>query len=644
MGLHVRKLARAGAAGATLLAFAWVLGGTAPAESPVASTLEEQVESRLVQLDVPVDGEPDAVGSLTSGDFSLTVGGTQIKEFFVDRLCEGQNPLGAASSSRSFLFFFDQPHLTPSGRSNALSKSRELVDRLVVQGARATIVSSANKLKTIVPLTSDRSALLQGLDRLRVDSTQWDVYAAQEPSRIDRVLAAVERGGARPLARTFAEEESWQARRSAQRLGIVLGTLGDEPPPRAAFYFADNLRKDAGAHYLEMVESSAAPGLGSTSALDFDRLIRDALGFGVHLFPIRAEGMGASAQSWIAYSRMRPSGHRDASAEDSLVSLGLETGGEAFLRGVPADKIATRVSQRLGCLYVLSFRPGSLARDKTLPVTVAISRQGATPRAQGLTVIPSASTRKISRLLAAFTLGTGDSAGGGLSVSIVFLSAGKTRYRVLAQVRTPSVAVPNAAWDLGASLLTGEAVREDFSARVSADVAGVPFVVEKEITLGSGPYEIVAVGQLNGDQVFSSRVDGTLPRPSDGASVSPIAALQLGTAAFSRRGLTRAAGAIVLGRNEPVNNQKPLALISVVCREGKSDAETVVRTLSGSDTVAFDPIRIDRADRCIQIRDVIPAKTLGSGEFRYSVELKRRDEVLQAGGLQFLVGPHGENR
>lgn len=348
----VRRRTRAGVARATAAVFALAVVGEGPTvsadgtgESPVASTLEERVESRLVQLDVPVEGKPDIVGSLTAQDFSLTVGGQTIAEFSVDRLCDdaqadaGDETEGADNasgiSSRSFLFFFDQPHLTQAGCSNALDIARDLVKRLVVRGARAAIVSSADKLKTVVPLTADRALLLEGIDRLRGDSTQWDAYAQQETSRIDRVVA-MGGGGARQLARNFAEEESWQARRTSQRLGIVLGLLGDEPPPRAAFYFADILRKDAGQHYLDMVLSNSDPELRSASDFDFDRLIRDALGFGVHLFPIQAVGMatvGRGVSKISGYdARMRPIGHRVASAEGSLISLGLETGGEAFLQ------------------------------------------------------------------------------------------------------------------------------------------------------------------------------------------------------------------------------------------------------------------------------------------------------------------------
>jgi hypothetical protein len=81
-------------------------------------------------------------------------------QFAVDRLCgESARNRGdelsvestsVASPSPSFLFFFDQPNLTSLGRSNALSMARDLINRLVIGSARATIVSSAGKLKTLV--------------------------------------------------------------------------------------------------------------------------------------------------------------------------------------------------------------------------------------------------------------------------------------------------------------------------------------------------------------------------------------------------------------------------------------------------------------------------------------------------------------
>lgn len=361
---------------------------------------------------------------------------------------------------------------------------------------------------------------------------------------------------------------------------------------------------------------------------------------------MQAEGMVAPTNGLMTSRRSALGGatrYRIVSAEGSLVSLGLETGGEAFIRGISPAKIAARVRQRLGCIYLLSFRPNGLLTDETLSVSVRIAREGVMARAQGLIVIPSASTRRTSRLLAAFTQGAGDDPGTGFSVSVIFLSAEKNRYRGLVQVRTPKIGTGNGAWDLGASLVSRGSVRDDFSAHLTTDVSGVPFVLEKEVTMSAGPYEIVAVGQLNRDRILSARIEGVLPTPEGGDSVSPIAALQEGTAAFSRSGVTRTSGSLVVHDGELVSNQKPVALISVVCRAGKSVDAVVLRKLSGDGTVSFDPIHFAPADRCVQVRDVIPAKILGPGQFTYSVQLKGGNDVLRSGSLGFLVAAGPEN-
>ena len=49
-----------------------------------------------------------------------------------------------------------------------------------------------------------------------------------------------------------------------------------------------------------------------------------------------------------------------SSAEDTLTSLAVETGGRAFLHGIRASKIVRHIRDDLGCVYLLSFHPGDL--------------------------------------------------------------------------------------------------------------------------------------------------------------------------------------------------------------------------------------------------------------------------------------------
>ena len=432
--------------------------------------------------------------------------------------------------------------------------------------------------------------------------------------------------GARSLARQYANEEWRQARQSEQRLGLSLGLLTRVPPPRRAFYIGDTLRLDAGQHFLQMVPDAEDLGLEAAAEFEFDRLVRDALGLNVHLFPIQAEGM-------------TPGPARTTQAEDTLISLGAETGGEGFIRGIPTSKIVARVHERYDCTYVLSFKPNGLPTDKIIAVHVGMVRKGVKVRSQGRVVIPSASQRKMTRILAAFAETGDDDPSSGFAVSLVFLSVEKRNYRALVQVRAPADPPGGTGWDLGASLIGRDSVRVDFSLHIAAAGRSVPVVLEKEVTLDPGAYEVVAVGQASGDRVLSSRIEGVLPKPDKDGFISPIAALQETTAAFSRDKITRISGPLVVPENEPVDDTKSIALVSVVCRDLGSSEEVIERKLAGDSPIRFDPVHFAPAERCVQLRDVIPANALTAGLFTYEIQLMRGEGVIQTGIHRIRVEP-----
>jgi hypothetical protein len=181
---------------------AWAAVHAARGDGPVAppvdqhpkpTGLTESVEKRLVQLDVAVEGDREAIRAITAKDFALYVGEHEVQGLIVDRLCgDVLPPVTPGPSDRSaetpearsvppitrpratYVFVFDQPHLTMAGRALSLETAGELIKRLVVEGSRASIVSNAKRLETIVPLTGDRGTLLAGLERLRTDLRQWD--------------------------------------------------------------------------------------------------------------------------------------------------------------------------------------------------------------------------------------------------------------------------------------------------------------------------------------------------------------------------------------------------------------------------------------------------------------------------------------
>jgi hypothetical protein len=180
----------------------WAMAGAAADQPPKPTALTEKVEKRLVQLDVAVEGDPSTIRAITAKDLALYVGEHEVQGLIVDPLCADEPPparpaekdhaaeippsVAAPQVTRpraTFVLFFDQTHLTLAGREFALITARELINRLVVEGTRASIVSSARRLETFVAMTGDREKLLAGLETLRNDPRHIESYAETERNR-----------------------------------------------------------------------------------------------------------------------------------------------------------------------------------------------------------------------------------------------------------------------------------------------------------------------------------------------------------------------------------------------------------------------------------------------------------------------------
>jgi VWFA-related protein len=642
--------------------------------------LVEKVGTHLAQVDVTVSGKPEVIASLGPDDFVLSVLRQRVPEVIVDRVCQAaapslrEEPAAAAASPpgaktiavrsqpATYLFYYDQPHLTMAGRQRALDLAREIIPKVIVGDSRGMIVSSAKELATVAPLTPDPAKLLEALNRLEKDRTQWSPYSTLEEKRVDEVLEILDdpMGGVHQAigrARFFQAEESWEMQKALNRLSMVMGALADADPPKAVFYFADTMRARPGGHYLSLFsdrvqQSDSAPLLEAEArfgSLTMDRIINEASAHGIRFYPIEAQGLVSLSSSrgigfgasYQANNSSIPSSVRIRETQDTLSAMALETGGRAFLNGVAGAKIASRVLEDLSCVFLVSFDPGDFPVDQPLPVRVTVKKPGVTVQARGRLVIQSESSRLTSRLLAAFSTPLASRSDVPIDVQVIPTGYRDGAFTALVQLFVPASNYPNASWDLGASVVSQGQVREDASARLAVTAAGVPLVLEREMHFASGPYEIVAVAhEVSTDQIASRQADGTWPDLRDvPAAVGPIAVLQPTVGVFRRNGATQGRGSRAQGEAEPLGPDRPAAFVTLVCRgrdqKGPLRAE---RRLLGESQVSFDPQDLElEGDPCAQIRDVVPAKVMGPGEFRYEVRLVAGDRELARAERRFTV-------
>ncbi len=626
---------------------------TTTAQEPTKTSLTETVEKRLVQLDVSVEGDRDAIRALTAKDFALSVGEHEVHGLIVDSLC-GDSPrltgfptkeeVGprSARSRATFMFFFDQPHLTLPGRTRSLEISRDLITRLVVNGAQASIVSNGKRLETVVPLTENQGWLLDGLERLRNGLVHWDGYSDGEGARAEQIRDAYEMDPRPPclklcpplIAKAYARDEFRIARDSMARLAIAVDDLAEAPAPKALVYFGDNLRQDAGLHYLQVIACLPPPcqdlfhevahaEMTPAAAQEFDALINEALARGVHFFTVQAEGI-------LGY-RPGLDAKRHRHAEDALVGLAAESDGEAFLGGASSAHIATTIEERTSCRLLLSFPPGDLPRDRAMNVTLALHVPKVKIQTQGRIVVPSQASIDKARLLAAFVDPASSDDGSLRALLIPRGGDGKT-WKAGVQLRLRPSGLPDSSAELGASIVRRDKVTDHFASSIATKSGSRERVLEKTLEIAPGEFSVVAVAHdAKRDDIGSSRVDADWPNPAKSdAAIAPVAVLQTSPAAMSKDGALASTGSLARDVDEPLNPSVAISLVSVVCRGAKTRAPVVVeRWIEDGSRGEFEPMTIAEAgEPCVETVDALHAGRLKPGVVDYRVVARIGDEVV----------------
>ena len=611
---------------------------SAPESSPPLDLdVHEETGAALAQIDVTLTGPAEALARVRPESFALWVGDRRVEHLLVDGSCltaaEGPAPPPQVRPV-TWLLYFDQPHLTIAGRARSIQLARDVLPEILRNGDRALIVSNARSLVTVQPMTSELKGLLAGLDRLEKDQTQFDSYAAYEPARL-REVASTPLLHRPSIIRRFAAEERWQAKRDFHRLSTVLGSLADADPPKAVLYFADTTRRNPGAHYADFLSWRGGSALGffpgeleqDPATLDILQVTRQAAAFGIRFYTVEPQALQGTS------TRLRD-------AQGALQWLARETGGQAFVNGASVDRIVTGVRKDQACGWLLSFDPEGLARDRTLTVRVEIDVPHVKIRTRGQIEFQSATQRRTDRLLGQFALGT-EAGASPLRAALVPLAWKDGEYSALLQVVAPPTSLPGVTWDLGASVVAAERIAAQTSARTKIDGANVAVALESVVALRPGPFELVAVArEVTTDKVFSSHTEGTWPSPEDALAevVQPVV-LQPGPGAFTRDGQIRKSGSLVHGKDDPLDASRPTALVALVCRSKMVKTPLdVTRVLEGVSPVEFPPLTLDLKDeRCGQVRDMIPASTLGPGRYRYAITVREKGTVIGTGETSFVV-------
>jgi hypothetical protein len=292
-----------------------------------------------------------------------------------------------------------------------------------------------------------------------------------------------------------------------------------------------------------------------------------------------------------------------------------------------------------GCRWLLSFDPEGLPLDKPMEVFLHVSVPGVRVHAPAKFEIQNPRRRATTRLMAQFALD--ERTPSPLRSGLVPLAWKNGKYTALLQVTAPGMDLPSVTWDLGASVVERGRVGAETSGRTRVGGTGVPVTLETMVELEPGAFELAAVArEVTTDRAISYHVEGTWPRPDDAlAVIVPPVVLQPGLGAFTRDGETRKSGSFVRGKDDRLDPSRPMALVALVCRPKHIRRPLQLsRVLEGASPVEFPPVTLELGDdRCGQIRDMIPAKTLGPGRYQYRIVVRENGTMLGSAETSFVV-------
>jgi hypothetical protein len=370
-----------------------------------------------------------------------------------------------------------------------------------------------------------------------------------------------------------------------------------------------------------------------SAAAEFDAVTAEATARGVHFFTVQAEGLLVYASGWDT--------ERHRQAQDALVGLAAETGGEAFLGGASNKYIADRIESLSSCRLLLSFPPGDLPRDKAMNVTLALHVPKVKIQTQGRIVIPSPASIERSRLLAAFVDPTSSDDGSLRALLIPRGGDGKV-WKAAVQLRLRPSGIPDNSAELGASILRHDRVTDHFASSIATANGSRAMVLEEGLDIAPGKFSIVTVARdAKRDDIGSSRLDAEWPNPGKtAAAIAPIAVLQTSLAAMSKDGAISSSGAVARDEDETLDPSTSISLMSVVCRGAKTHSPIVVeRWLDGGPRDEFAPMTIAGTDEpCVSTVDVVPVGRLGAGATDFRIVARVGDEIVAQARRALRVG------
>jgi len=314
------------------------------APAPLATGVRAAVEVTAMDLDVvaTLDGKP--LNDLTKEEFVVRVDGKPVQVDYFARIEAGtvhgpdlataspdfvletlRTDAGETFVPRQFLVYFDDERLLPQERHPVIEGLRDFVTRLSPSD-RASIVSYNGSTRVLVPFTSSKEELLDGLLRLEKASPKglsWEAQYRQTVQELRTSRASTRTG----IIRSWSAEASTRERSALNELSRSVSALAARSGKRTLLLVTNGYEWYPGQTLTQAYGPSLLQQFDYDIGDDLRKVLAQANSSGITIQVFDAKGLVVGVDASQSYSPAMSPYYKQQNFRDSMAALAYETGG-----------------------------------------------------------------------------------------------------------------------------------------------------------------------------------------------------------------------------------------------------------------------------------------------------------------------------
>ncbi len=394
------------------------------------------VEVTALDLDVVATKDGKPVTDLSREEFVVKVDGKVFPLDYFSRVEEGllfgpdlskaspdlvlesvRGDTGQRYLARQILLYVDDEHLMPFDRPRAFDGLRDLVYKLSPSDQIALFRYNRGVTRALVPFTSSKEALLDGLARLEKMAPggfNWYVQAEQD-YRTARAMNSLQ--ARQNIVRSYSVQAKNREDNALSDLRRAIGALAARSGKRTLVYVGTGIELHPGQTL------GASLGFRGLQQFEYDvtasyrAVLAEANEVGVTIYAIDARGLTTDVDAGESEPSELTSFERTAFRREVLADLAGETGGFLFENRNLFKSAAEQIYRESSTFYALGVTLTSLPKKESYAIKVSVSRPGVTIRTRNRFVPMSA--EKAARNRVELALLTPDTRGDfGVEVSV----------------------------------------------------------------------------------------------------------------------------------------------------------------------------------------------------------------------------------